>query len=233
MGKAPAFQFYVRDWLSDPQLRLASPSTRGIWIDLLCFMWEAPERGIITTTKERLGRMVGAENGDLGRFLDEVQELCFCDIVTHDNNKITLRNRRMHREEKKKINNKLRQKRFREKQKDNEKITPPSSSSTSSSKKYSAIFEAWWNVYPNKKSKADAFKKWESLRKKKILPDNVTLISAIQTQIEEKKYLTSKNKFCPDWKLPATWLNKQCWEDEVDLPIPTEPPPEFEEGYND
>ncbi|MBW2066995.1 MAG: hypothetical protein JRJ03_18965, partial [Deltaproteobacteria bacterium] len=75
MGKPPAFQFYVRDWLSDPQLRLASPSTRGIWIDLLCFMWEAPERGVIEASYEQLGRMVGANNGDLDLFVEEAATL--------------------------------------------------------------------------------------------------------------------------------------------------------------
>ena len=39
MGKAPAFQFYARDWLTDPELKMVSYQTKGIWIDLLCIMW--------------------------------------------------------------------------------------------------------------------------------------------------------------------------------------------------
>lgn len=36
MAKRPSFQFYTGDWKKDPELSLCSPSTRGIWIDLMC-----------------------------------------------------------------------------------------------------------------------------------------------------------------------------------------------------
>ena len=45
--KAPAFQFYAADWLTDPSLRLCSAETRGVWIDLLCFMFLAPDPGFL------------------------------------------------------------------------------------------------------------------------------------------------------------------------------------------
>jgi uncharacterized protein YdaU (DUF1376 family) len=38
-GKAPAFQFYVKDWLSDLHVRAMSPEERGIYIDLLAVLW--------------------------------------------------------------------------------------------------------------------------------------------------------------------------------------------------
>lgn len=140
MGKAPAFQFYVRDWLSDPQLRSAATSTKGIWIDLLCFMWEAPERGRLTgLTREHIAKMTGATEQEIDLFLMEAETLNF-GTVTHHHKKITLENRRMVREEKKRKANADRQSRHREKQKDlsnaprNAKVTSPSSSSSSSSK---------------------------------------------------------------------------------------------------
>lgn len=107
INKAPAFQFYIRDWLSDTQLRLTSLTTRGIWIDLLCFMWEAPERGKIVAKKDKFGLMVGALNGEVDRFIEEAQEYKFCDIsvtcpktVTQNVTPIvTIINRRMFREQ--------------------------------------------------------------------------------------------------------------------------------------
>jgi len=45
--KAPAFQFYPADWLTDPSLRLCSAETRGVWIDLLCFMFLSSEPGYL------------------------------------------------------------------------------------------------------------------------------------------------------------------------------------------
>ena len=139
MGKAPAFQFYVKDWLSDPQLRLACPATKGIWIDILCYMWDAPERGKLTGKLEKIARMVGASNGDLEGFIAEATELAFCDIsvtvcdMTQKSNALlTIINRRMFRENSKRENNRLRQQRFRERQQgkgdDNTEVTPPSPS---------------------------------------------------------------------------------------------------------
>jgi hypothetical protein len=43
----PAMQFYPDDWLSEPGLRAATPEVRGVWIDLLCYMWKSPERGVL------------------------------------------------------------------------------------------------------------------------------------------------------------------------------------------
>lgn len=138
MGKSPAFQFYVRDWLSDPQLKMASHQSKGIWIDLLCYMWEAPERGSITGTIQEFCRMLGTTDPEFIRFLDEAKRLKFAS-VTESNGKVTLENRRMMREEKERKNNALRQARFKSNAKgngeSNEKVTSPSSSSSSSSKK--------------------------------------------------------------------------------------------------
>lgn len=46
-------------------------------------------------------------------------------------------------------------------------------------------------------------------------PDLVKCLEAIERQKKEKDELVRSGKFCPEWKHPATWLNKGCWEDEV------------------
>lgn len=113
MAKAPAFQFYVRDWLADPQLRLCSASTRGIWIDLLCFMWESPDRGILSGRKIMLAGMAGATEVEFDLFLREAAKYKFCDSVTDENGFVTLLNRRMAKEAKAKKQAATRQARFR------------------------------------------------------------------------------------------------------------------------
>jgi hypothetical protein len=137
MGKAPAFQFYVRDWLSDPQLRATSTVSKGIWIDLLCFMWEAPERGKLDgVTAGQLAKMTGATLAEIEVFLSEAKTLKFASVTERDK-KITLENRRMVREEKERKANADRQARFREKKRSpnnapsNGKVTSPSSTSSS------------------------------------------------------------------------------------------------------
>lgn len=130
MGKAPAFQFYIKDWLSDPQLKMASHTSKGVWIDILCYLWQSQTRGEIVGTKDQIQRMIGCSRQDLEQFLDDAQRLAFCDISVTDNATVTVRNRRMYREEKERQNNRVRQQRHRESRKNNGDITPLSPSPT-------------------------------------------------------------------------------------------------------
>ena len=84
-------------------------------------------------------------------------------------------------------------------------------------------FDLFYSHYPLKKGKGEARKKYETLKKKKILPDDETLIKAIHNQMKEKQHLRNKNQFVPEWKYPSTWLNQECWDDECFLP--SEPTP--------
>lgn len=54
--RAPAFQFYAKDWLADPKVRDLSWSDKGRYIDLLASMWEYGTEGdrIPRGTAERL-----------------------------------------------------------------------------------------------------------------------------------------------------------------------------------
>jgi len=76
------------------------------------------------------------------------------------------------------------------------------------------FFEIFWSAYPVKKSKKKAKDIFQRLLKKGLLPENGTLISAIESQKKEKSALMKAGKFCPEWKHPTTWLNQGCWEDE-------------------
>jgi len=106
-GENPAFPFYIKDWLTDPQLRMARFITKGVWIDLLCIMWKSKPRGEITGTEEQIRRLLGATEEELSIFLEDAKFLKFCDIIcqchktSHDCPEIvTIRNRRMRREDK-------------------------------------------------------------------------------------------------------------------------------------
>ena len=69
-------------------------------------------------------------------------------------------------------------------------------------------FDTFWSKYPRKVGKGDARKAFAKAMK---LTDMETILAAID------RYKSQK----PDWlhfKHPATWLNKECWEDEWDEP---------------
>lgn len=71
---------------------------------------------------------------------------------------------------------------------------------------YSAAFSAWYQHYPRKESKGDAFKAWEVLRRNRQLPTNSVLITAADNYAR-----TQESQF---WKLPGGWLRDRKWEDE-------------------
>lgn len=45
MSASPWLKFYPSDWRSDPALRMCSLPARGLWMEMLCLMHEATERG--------------------------------------------------------------------------------------------------------------------------------------------------------------------------------------------
>lgn len=79
-AKKPAFQFYVGDWMKDPALRACSLAARGLWIDMLCLMFEAPRRGYLQqangqpTTQPQIARMTGCGSEEAAHLLQELED---------------------------------------------------------------------------------------------------------------------------------------------------------------
>ena len=72
--KSPAFQFYPKDWLADPNVRAMTHAERGIYIDLLCSCWT---EGSIPDDPEECARIAGWFKGgshlvepDMKRIID-------------------------------------------------------------------------------------------------------------------------------------------------------------------
>jgi hypothetical protein len=77
--KLPAFQFYPGDWMKDPALRSMSLSARGLWMDMLCIMFEAQPRGFLILNGkpalvEQLARMVGSTAGEVSCLVGELTD---------------------------------------------------------------------------------------------------------------------------------------------------------------
>lgn len=71
----PAMPFYVGDWFKCTEVRALPPDYRGLWFDMICFMWESTERGVLVNPKgkpysdEDIIRMVGLDNQNSGNWL--------------------------------------------------------------------------------------------------------------------------------------------------------------------
>jgi hypothetical protein len=80
MGKRPAFLFYTGDWMKDPELRAVSSGARGLWIDMLCLMFESARKGYLQLNSgkivnaENLARMTGNSTDDTSRWLQELED---------------------------------------------------------------------------------------------------------------------------------------------------------------
>lgn len=138
MSKAPAFQFYPADWRKDPALQMCGMVTQGIWINLLCVMWEQPERGKISGDLGQFCRLLGCSKDEFEIFLRENETQNFA-TVTFCNEIVTVINRRMYKEDRERKANHKRVLRHRAKnemplkRESNALVTSLSSSSSSSS----------------------------------------------------------------------------------------------------
>ena len=82
------------------------------------------------------------------------------------------------------------------------------------------MFEQFWSLYPEKKSRECAFETF-----KKINPDDQllrTMLQAIECQIKARSAKESRGEWVPAWKYPANWLAQKCWEDEVRIEVTEE-----------
>lgn len=72
-------------------------------------------------------------------------------------------------------------------------------------------FDAFWGIYPKKKSKVQAYKAWRKLDFSNGLFDKI--LKAVEKQKLSDQWKKENGQFIP---FPATWLNGKRWEDESD-----------------
>lgn len=92
-----------------------------------------------------------------------------------------------------------------------QEIDKEQDTSTSSSDK--DYFSEWWDLYPNKKGKEAAQKKFEKLLEedKAKFEDLINGVEKYKLEVDQKN--TPKQYI----KHPTTWLNQGCWLDDYDI----------------
>lgn len=116
--------------MKDPRLGQCSPSTRGLWIDMLCLMHENERSGVLEGTLESLARVCRCSPTELDDALGELSTFGAA-TVTFGHSKITVENRRMKNDAKRRSDAAFRASKYRASRGSNGEITPSSSSSTS------------------------------------------------------------------------------------------------------
>ena len=74
---------------------------------------------------------------------------------------------------------------------------------------YTDAFEEFWQAYPSKTGKGEAYKSWKRINPDKQLTETITASVDVYRQSKRVKDGFVKN--------PATWLNQRCWEDEAEV----------------
>lgn len=77
-ARRPAIQFYVKDWMSHPGLRMCTLAARGLWLEMMCIMHECTPYGYLAIggkgiLPEVFARRVGESEADVLRWLTELE----------------------------------------------------------------------------------------------------------------------------------------------------------------
>ena len=222
----PSWQWYPSDWLEEPGLKLCSLAAKGLWMDLLCYMFKMQNRGYLRIRGKQLG---SKEVAQLTGYTEAEAKQALTELDTYGVSETTadgcIYSRRMVRDEKQrqsKVEAGRKGGRVSKPKADNEAKGGSSSPTPSSTptptpteKKNIPIgFAEFWKAYPNRRSKQDAIQSWKRLKPDKDLLETILLAIA-------------KQKLTEQWQRgiyvhPHRWLNKKRWEDEA-LPAPSQP----------
>ncbi len=96
MGKQPYMPLYVGDWMKDT--RVLPMNVRGIWIDLILFMWDNHTRGELIGSVDEIARMVGCAPDEARFALLLLQQKKTADIVLLPSGEFHIVSRRMKRD---------------------------------------------------------------------------------------------------------------------------------------
>jgi hypothetical protein len=76
---------------------------------------------------------------------------------------------------------------------------------------YTDEFEMFWSAYPRKVAKMDALKAWNKIQKLDVIFEKI--MDGLTKAIKSVDWVKDGGKFIP---YPATWLNGERWNDEVE-----------------
>ena len=110
--KYPWMKFFPSDWKKDSCLSKCQPATRGIWIDLICDMYDSSRSGKISGTLEQLARIARCTTAEIDLAIKELSNTKTADVTVHHEN-VTVINRRMYADAKKRESDRLRQNKHR------------------------------------------------------------------------------------------------------------------------
>lgn len=227
--KAPSFQFYPSDWLTDTALRACSIEARGFFIDLICLMHQGSPYGTLSLPNGKkldpktIKKILNFDQKESKKFPKLIQELVENGVIKESKNGLFYSSRmvedervRKARAESGKLGGNPNLVNHLVNQNPGTKTTPSSSSSSSSSTSSSKEtpippkgdceqFEKFWSKYPSKKAKKTARNAW---RRKKLDSKLDEILAGVERQLTTDQW---KRGIVPN---PSTFINQERWLDE-------------------
>ena len=250
--KLPWFKFHPSLWRTEPNLCRCSKAAKGVWMDMLCLMFECEDRGVLSTGGEPWSddEIAEAVGGDTAANLACLRELLRKGVASR-NPSGAIYNRRMARNEdigrKRSESGKKGGAKTQAKAKQNGKqkssngecnLSILSLLGFSSKEEMRTAFDDWWSIWPSKTQKVAARKAYEKALQR-IVDENLAgdekppdwLLERTQAFARSDK---AKGDFCP---YPATWLNQGRYEDDprewgddrTPPPAASPPPPKWQQ----
>jgi hypothetical protein len=216
------FPFYPAAWLQDPELSRCSESARGVWIDLICLMFESDERGVLVSCGDAwtVDDAARALRGDFHVCLSSVQELLRCGVLRRRKDGAMYCSRMVREEELRQVRSESGRKGGLAKAKQNASKHPSkslgvslASSSNSNSRKKKKEEEkervrTLYEAYPRHVGKKAA---------EKAIGKALRAVEFDVLKAAVERYARSREgedaQFTP---YPATWFNAGRWADETD-----------------
>lgn len=223
--KAPAYQWYPKDYISDSAVMAMTLEAQGLYRFLLDVCWL--DGGLPMRSHElwRIGRCDSLEH------FEQLWPAIAPKFYEKDGK---YQNRRLDEERKKQANNRKQRQLAAEKrwklEQDSRNANALreqclSSSSSTASSTATAVsktprrsasssvlapgFVEFWTAYPKHRSRADAEKAWN-----KLAPDaglQQQILAALAWQVKSPDWMKDNGQYVP---LPASWLRARRWEDE-------------------
>jgi hypothetical protein len=221
VNRAPAFQFYPKDWL-DFRVQRMSLAAQGAYVKLLCFMWaDSEDQCSIIDSNDLLARAVGTTVDEWAALRKEIQ--CESDPILMERNGrlVSLRlkhvaaDQRKYRQMQAEKGKRSAQQRFNRGSTVVQPMYQPNgNSSSSSSLSYKEkegcfadisangngfSFDAFWAAYPRKEGKGRCRAWW---KQRKPEPDLVAImLDKIAQAKQTKQWKDNDGQFIP---MPST-----------------------------
>jgi hypothetical protein len=203
VAKLPYLPLYTGDWLKDSALTRCTPAARGVWIDLLCVMHDDNRSGEVRGTIDEVARLARCTADELSHALTDIQNKRAAEVVQRGD-EVCIRNRRMYRESQKRKSNAERQERHRKQCRNGEGNAGVAFEDEIDIDSY---FESFWKEFPSGR-RGSKGKAREAFFKAIVKVKAQTIIDAA---IEYAASEVGRGQFV---KMPATWLNQECWDDD-------------------